>query len=106
MTGRFVVGVHVRLTQRAPRRKADAPTPMKIAYLVSRFPVVSETFVVREIDAVSARPGLEVELRALYPAKAEGMVQPISAPWVPRVRRPAPAAALAAVGWWAPRARR
>lgn len=76
---------------------------MKIAYLVSRFPVVSETFVVREIDAVSARPGLEVELRALYPPKAEGMVQPISAPWVPRVLRPAPAAALAAVGWWAAR---
>ena len=39
---------------------------MLIAYVTSRFPLVSETFILREIDAVAAR-GLDVVVIALFP---------------------------------------
>ena len=35
--------------------------PLRVAYVMSRFPKITETFVLREILAVR-RPGLEVEL--------------------------------------------
>lgn len=76
---------------------------MRVAYLVSRFPAVSETFVVRELAAVAAQPGVEVELRSLFPAGADGAIQPAAAPWVPGLRRPAPKAAVRALGFWARR---
>jgi colanic acid/amylovoran biosynthesis glycosyltransferase len=73
---------------------------MKVAYVVSRFPAVSETFVVRELDAVAADPGVEVELHALFPALDEGVVHPAALPWVDRLRRPGPAAGMRALAWW------
>lgn len=73
---------------------------MRIAYFVSRFPAVSETFVLRELDAVAAEPGIEVELHALFPSLPEGVVHPAAVPWTRRLRRPGAAAGLAALAWW------
>lgn len=59
--------------------------PGKIAYIMSRFPKLSETFILREMNQVS-RHGLDV---ALYPLLLED--QPIRHPeteaWLPQVRR-------------------
>ena len=41
---------------------------MKVAYLVSRFPATTETFVLREFNAVADE--LDVELHALFPPPA------------------------------------
>jgi colanic acid/amylovoran biosynthesis glycosyltransferase len=72
---------------------------MRVAYLVSRFPHVSETFIAREITAVGAQPELDVELRSLFPPK-DPTVHPVALPWLARLRRPTPADALAGVLWW------
>lgn len=73
---------------------------MRIAYLVSRFPHCSETFIVRELDAVSARPGVEVELFSLFGARGS-TVQPAARRWTARLRRARPRDGLAALAWWA-----
>jgi len=73
---------------------------MRIAYFVSRFPAVSETFVLRELDAVAAEPGIEVELHALFPPLPEGVVHPAAGPWMRRLTRPGAAAGVAALAWW------
>lgn len=75
---------------------------MKVAYVVSRFPHCSETFIVRELDAVSARPGIEVELFALFPARG-GTVHPAARAWIDRLHRCAPRATPTALAWWAAR---
>jgi colanic acid/amylovoran biosynthesis glycosyltransferase len=75
---------------------------MKVAYLVSRFPHCSETFIVRELDAVAARPGLELELFALFGARG-GTVHPAARPWEARLHRCGAPRALAALAWWAGR---
>lgn len=72
---------------------------MRVAYIVSRFPHLSETFIVRELDAVSDAGGVEIELRSLF-APSSQPVHPAAAPWAARVRRPSPARALAASLWW------
>jgi colanic acid/amylovoran biosynthesis glycosyltransferase len=71
---------------------------MKVAYLVSRFPAVSETFVLRELDAVAGE--VDVELRSLFPAYDDGVVHPAAAPWLARLRRPGALAGLRALAWW------
>ncbi len=71
--------------------------PRDLWYMVSRFPVVSETFIVRELDAISVCTP-DVRLRSLFPAPP-GVVHPIAQPWVPRNRRPGAAAAIAGVVW-------
>jgi glycosyltransferase involved in cell wall biosynthesis len=73
---------------------------MRIAYLVSRFPAVSETFVLRELDAVAAAPGVEVLLHSLFPAVADGVVHPAAVPWSARLRRAGPREAAASLAWW------
>jgi glycosyltransferase involved in cell wall biosynthesis len=72
---------------------------MRIAYLVSRFPHVSETFIVRELDAVAGRPGLELELLALFPP-VDATVNPRARPWLERLRRPSVGEGVAALLWW------
>jgi colanic acid/amylovoran biosynthesis glycosyltransferase len=72
---------------------------VRLAYLVSRFPSFSETFVLRELDAVAAEDDLELQLRSLFPPPGEP-VHPAAEAWVPRVRRPGPAAGAAAFGRW------
>ncbi len=73
----------------------------KVAYLVSRFPHVSETFIARELTAL-AEEGADLELLALF-APRDPTVHPVARPWLARVRRPGPAAAVRALAWWARR---
>jgi glycosyltransferase involved in cell wall biosynthesis len=72
---------------------------MKVAYVVSRFPKLSETFIVRELDAVH-RQGVEIELLGLFPPPAEPVVHPAARPWVERVHRPRVADGLLGLLWW------
>jgi colanic acid/amylovoran biosynthesis glycosyltransferase len=74
-----------------------APEP-RVAYVTSRFPVVSETFIRREMDAVAAQ-GFDVTVLALFPTPP-GPVHPAARPWLPRVRRVSPWDAAASLGWW------
>jgi glycosyltransferase involved in cell wall biosynthesis len=71
----------------------------QIDYLVSRFPVTSETFIVRELDAVSATEGRAVGLRSLFPSP-DPQVHYIARPWVDRLVRPGVGASVAGL-WWA-----
>jgi colanic acid/amylovoran biosynthesis glycosyltransferase len=66
---------------------------MKVAYMVSRFPHVSETFIVRELNAVAAEPGVEVILCSLF-AAVDTTVHEAARAWVPRLRRPSPLVAI------------
>lgn len=72
---------------------------MKVAYLVSRFPHISETFIVRELDGVSETADMELTLLSLFPATDE-TVHPRAVPWVARLQHPALPQAVAAVLWW------
>jgi colanic acid/amylovoran biosynthesis glycosyltransferase len=72
---------------------------VRIAYIVSRFPDPSETFVLRELNAVERRDGVEVELFALFPSKSS-FVHPDAVRWVERTHRVSLAASGAATLWW------
>jgi colanic acid/amylovoran biosynthesis glycosyltransferase len=90
-----------------PAADANSPVPenpgqgkrLRVAYLVSRFPHVSETFIARELDAVSVRPGIELELLTLFPP-AEFTVHPRARRWLSRLRRPRAGEAAAGIAWW------
>jgi glycosyltransferase involved in cell wall biosynthesis/peptidoglycan/xylan/chitin deacetylase (PgdA/CDA1 family) len=71
----------------------------RIAYIVSRFPVTTETFIMRELNEVAARPGVHADLYSLFPAPG-GAVHEAARPWLVRVRRANPLRALASVLWW------
>ena len=71
---------------------------MRVAYLVSRFPQVSETFVVRELDAVDKCDGIDVELYSLFPA-LPGPIHPVAERWVARRRQAGKASALRGLAW-------
>jgi len=72
---------------------------VRIAYVVSRFPDPSETFVLRELNAVERRAGVEVELFVLFPPK-HPFVHPDAERWVGCAHRASPAAALGGTLWW------
>jgi glycosyltransferase involved in cell wall biosynthesis len=72
---------------------------MRVAYVVSRFPHVSETFIVRELDAVSATGEVEIELLSLFPAVSE-TVHRAAEPWLERLRRATVGGALGGLLWW------
>jgi colanic acid/amylovoran biosynthesis glycosyltransferase len=69
---------------------------MKLAYIVSRFPHVTETFILRELNAVAASPRIDAELLSLFPP-VDPTVHPAARPWLTAARRPAPGEALLAV---------
>src|SRR4051812_46951730 len=72
---------------------------MRIAYIVSRFPLVTETFILREFDALDRQPGIEVELYSLF-GSSDAVVHAAAEPWLERVHRGSgPRAALALVRW-------
>lgn len=78
---------------------------MVVGYVASRFPEVTQTWMLRELDAVTADPEIECELLSLFPPmKHGGMIHPAAEPWMARFRRPTPVSAMAALGWWALRA--
>jgi colanic acid/amylovoran biosynthesis glycosyltransferase len=76
---------------------------MHVAYLVSRFPHPSETFIVRELNALEQTGAVEIELASLFPP-VDPTVHPAARPWLGRVSRPtAIAAARATLAWLARR---
>lgn len=72
---------------------------MKVAYIVSRFPTVSETFIVRELDGVAAREDVDPELFSLFRGQA-AVLHPATARWAGRFRRRGPLRSLPAIAWW------
>ncbi|MEA2130762.1 MAG: colanic acid/amylovoran biosynthesis glycosyltransferase [Solirubrobacteraceae bacterium] len=72
---------------------------MKVAYIVSRFPHVTETFVVRELDGVATAPDLELELFSLFPA-VDATLHPAARSWAGRLRRGSAGGALRGTAWW------
>jgi glycosyltransferase involved in cell wall biosynthesis/peptidoglycan/xylan/chitin deacetylase (PgdA/CDA1 family) len=65
----------------------EAPT-RRIAYFVSRFPTTTETFVLRELNAVAADEHVKTDLYAMFPTPEGGVVQPAARPWLDHVHRP------------------
>lgn len=80
----------------------DSPRepPLRVGYVVSRFPSLTETFVLRELDAVAADPRVEVALVSLF-RPLDATVHPAAEPWIARRHRPTPWQVIAAAGWWA-----
>ena len=72
---------------------------MKVAYVVSRFPHVTETFILREVTAVDSRPDMEVELFSLF-RPVDPTIHPAARPWMDRVHRSSRRAAVAGLVWW------
>jgi colanic acid/amylovoran biosynthesis glycosyltransferase len=67
----------------------DPDRPLRLAYLVARFPKTSETFVVRELNRVAAHPHIEARLLSLFPPLANwDLVHPSAESWMSRVFRP------------------
>lgn len=73
-------------------------TRPNVVYLVSRFPVTSETFIVRELDALDRSDKFDLEIRSLFPAP-DAAVHDISRRWSDRLVRPSAADALAGFAW-------
>ena len=74
---------------------------MVVAYVVSRFPEVTQTWMLRELEHVASSPGLECELLSLFPPmKRTATVHPAAESWLPRLERPRPGRALLATLWW------
>jgi len=71
----------------------------RLAYFVSRFPTTTETFVVRELNAVAAQPRIEADLFALFPTP-KGVVQESARPWIDKVHRVHPLGCVASLGRW------
>ena len=77
--------------------------------MVSRFPAASETFVVRELNAVAAAARLELSLMSLFPSTTDSCTRtcPLARRLLHRPRAPeaaplvagAPAAATARGAW-------
>jgi colanic acid/amylovoran biosynthesis glycosyltransferase len=72
---------------------------VRIAYVVSRFPDPSETFVLRELNAVERRDDVTVDLFALFPPK-NPFVHPDAERWVQRLFRVSPGAAASGTFFW------
>jgi colanic acid/amylovoran biosynthesis glycosyltransferase len=69
---------------------------MKLAYVVSRFPHVTETFILRELNAVATQPGIEAELLFLFPP-VDPTVHSAARRWLDTARRPSLGEALRAL---------
>lgn len=71
---------------------------MRLAYLVSRFPVATETFILRELNAVQDELGEPVELLSLFPPEVT-FAHPAAEPWIPRLRQAGVRSTLEGVAW-------
>ncbi|MBF6619473.1 MAG: glycosyltransferase [Patulibacter sp.] len=76
--------------------------PVRVGYLMSRFPLLTETFILREMDAVAAQPGVDITVMSLFPT-SDGTVHDEARPWIPRLYRPSTTAAVRSVLRWARR---
>ncbi len=72
---------------------------MRVAYVVSRFPHVSETFIVRELNAVAAGGEVDVELFSLF-APVDATVHPAAERWVAALHPGGRCRALAGLTYW------
>ena len=72
---------------------------MRLAYIVSRFPHASETFIARELVGLEAAGGERLELLSLFPP-VDPLVHPSAAPFVDRLIRPSVGDAVSALAWW------
>ena len=72
--------------------------PVRVAYFVSRFPHVSETFIVREMDAV-ADAGVDVDLFSLFPPTGS-VVHQAAERWLPALRQGRLGGGMAGLAWW------
>lgn len=79
----------------------ELQAPLRLAYLVSRFPKTTETFVVRELNEVAANRDIDARLYSLFaPREGAAMVHPSARPWIESVRRPRLAeAVISALRW-------
>lgn len=82
------------------RTTSDRERPRRVGYVVSRFPSLTETFVLRELDAVAADPRVDVALIGLF-RPLDATVHPAAEPWVARRHRPSVGAVAVAAAWWA-----
>ena len=73
---------------------------LRLAYCVNRPPGATETFIVRELNAVREHEGIELELLALLAPK-ERFAHPNARYWVERVTWPSPIECALGLGWWA-----
>lgn len=87
-------------SSRAARAAAPCAHPYRLAYFVSRFPTTTETFVVRELNAVAAHERIEADLFSLFPTP-KGVVQESARRWIGKVHRARPATCLARLSRWA-----
>ena len=67
--------------------------------MVSRFPHVSETFIVRELDAVRDAGGVDLELFSLFPP-VDSTVHPVAAGWLGRLHQGRVSSGLLAIVSW------
>ena len=76
-----------------------------VGYVASRFPEVTQTWMLREMDAVVADGRIQCELFSLFPPmRRTAAIHPAAEPWMPRLRRPGAGAAIRALAWWLVRA--
>ncbi len=69
--------------------------PMRLAYIVSRFPVASETFIVRELNELTRLGGFDITLLSLF-RNSNRFVHPEAASWLEQPLRPRAGAAASA----------
>ena len=75
--------------------------PLRLAYIVSRFPKTTETFVVRELNRVAANPEIDAQLYSLFaPERATMTIHRSAEPWLDQVRRPGVVESVRALGRW------
>lgn len=86
------------LMERAASPGTDDP-PVRVGYLMSRFPTLTETFILREMQGVEAEPGVEIVPMSLFPTP-DRTVHDDAVPWVPRLYRPGPLEAVGSVLRW------
>ena len=72
---------------------------MRVAYVVSRFPDPSETFILRELNGVDGREGAEIELFVLFAPKHR-FVHPDAERWVGQAHRVGTVAAITGLLVW------
>jgi glycosyltransferase involved in cell wall biosynthesis len=71
----------------------------RIAYIVSRFPVATETFILREVDRVDRVAGVEVELFSLFPGERRS-VHPAGERWLAALHRGRARDVVLGPAWW------
>jgi glycosyltransferase involved in cell wall biosynthesis len=65
---------------------------------MSRFPVTTETFIIRELEAIAARPGVSARVYSLFPAPG-GARHEVVLRWLPHARSSGALQALRGLAW-------